>query len=90
VDALTTRPCAGFSIYKTYSYFSAALDKIINQSTAYKDLLADIKREYEECISAIINNQREAGFARSKAKTIASLPTTIAGYNRRKMELEEK
>ena len=53
-------------------------------------MLADIKREYEECIAAVINNQRESEFVRNKVKEYASLPTTIAGYSRRKMELEEK
>ena len=66
------------------------MDKIISQSTAYKDLLADIKREYEDCIYAILNNQREAVHVRNKVKTLTSLPTTIDGYHRRKLELEEK
>ena len=70
--------------------FSSALDKIVDNTTAYKDLLADIKHEYDGCINAITRGQREATFLTKKVKTYSSLPTTISGYNRRKIELQEK
>lgn len=73
-----------------YSFFSNAFNKLISNVTVYKDILADIKREYEDCITAIKNGLREASFLKSKLKTITSYPTTIASYKRRERELKEK
>ena len=69
---------------------SSALDKVIENTTSYKDLLADIKQEYDGCINTITRGKREANFLTRKVKALSSLPTTIAGYSRRKSELQEK
>uniref|UniRef100_F6QV69 Translin-associated factor X-interacting protein 1 N-terminal domain-containing protein n=1 Tax=Ciona intestinalis TaxID=7719 RepID=F6QV69_CIOIN len=56
----------------------------------YKDILADVKREHDECITAIKNGQKETSYLQNKIKTLSNISTTIAGYSRRKRDLEEK
>ncbi|CAK8677471.1 unnamed protein product [Clavelina lepadiformis] len=73
-----------------FAIYSEAFNLVVNHVTVYKDILADIKREYEECINALQNGQRDTLFIRNKIKALASLPSAIAGYQRRKIDLEEK
>lgn len=73
-----------------YWIYSTAFSKLINSVTVYKDILSDIKREYEDCITALKNGQREAKYLQVQIKTMSSLPTTIQGYIKRQEELEKK
>lgn len=63
---------------------------LIQNVTVYRDILSDIKREYEECINALKNGEREAKFLRVKVKTLGSIPTTVHGYMKRENELNER
>ena len=64
--------------------------KVIEHVTAYKPLLTEIKKEYEDTIEAICKGQREAVFLQEKLKAMASEPSTIRNYRRRAEELEER
>nr|XP_039249295.1 clathrin heavy chain linker domain-containing protein 1-like isoform X1 [Styela clava] len=75
---------------RRYWIYSTAFSKLISKVTVYKDILSDIKREYEDCIAALKTGQREAKFLQVKIKTLSSLPTTVNGYQRRQKELENR
>nr|CAB3231620.1 clathrin heavy chain linker domain-containing protein 1-like [Phallusia mammillata] len=73
-----------------FAIYREAFDLIINHVTVYKDIMSDIKREYEDCMTAITNGHNESAFLQSKIKSLSCLPVTIAGYRKRKEELEHK
>lgn len=72
-----------------YSFFYN-FKQIIEHVSAYKPLLTEIKKEYEDTIEAIRKGQREAAFLHGKLKAMASEPSTIRNYRRRADELEER
>ncbi|XP_046338249.1 clathrin heavy chain linker domain-containing protein 1-like [Haliotis rufescens] len=73
-----------------YIVYKGVFNKVIEHVVAYKPLLTDIKKEYEDTIGAIRKGQREAVFLQEKLKAMASEPSTIRNYKKRADELEER
>lgn len=73
-----------------FSFFSQAFNQLLDHLTAYKDILTDVKREYETCINAIGRGQKQSQFLKNKIKFLSSVPVATAGYQRRKQDLQAK
>uniref|UniRef100_A0A8C3BGG4 Clathrin heavy chain linker domain-containing protein 1 n=1 Tax=Cairina moschata TaxID=8855 RepID=A0A8C3BGG4_CAIMO len=73
-----------------YIIYSNAFDKIIEYVSAYKNILASIKQEYEAFITRIKNGQRNVFFLRGRLKALESESTALLYYRKRAMELEDK
>ncbi|KAI6072098.1 Clathrin heavy chain linker domain-containing protein 1 isoform X1 [Aix galericulata] len=73
-----------------YIIYSNAFDKIIEYVSAYKNILASIKQEYEAFITRIKNGQRNVFFLRGRLKALESESTALLCYRKRAMELEDK
>ncbi|KAI5087883.1 hypothetical protein C0J45_22372 [Silurus meridionalis] len=73
-----------------YTIYSTAFHKIIDYSTAYKPILTAIKKEYDDFITSLKNNQHQAQLAHGKMKTQLTQPTSIMYYQRRAAQLQEK
>jgi len=73
-----------FSIYK------AGFNIFIDEVSVYKDLLADIKREYESCITTINSGNEETLIVKNRIDTVSFIKATKCGYEKRKYDLQEK
>ena len=73
-----------FSIYK------AGFNILIDEVSVYKDLLADIKREYESCITTIDSGNEETLIVKNRVDTVSFIKATKSGYEKRKYDLQEK
>ncbi|XP_051867797.1 clathrin heavy chain linker domain-containing protein 1-like isoform X2 [Pristis pectinata] len=63
---------------------------IIENTTAYKNILSAIKREYDESINVLLKGQRDSLFLQRKLKSMASESATLVAYKNRAMQLQKK
>ncbi|XP_069787554.1 clathrin heavy chain linker domain-containing protein 1-like isoform X2 [Narcine bancroftii] len=73
-----------------YIIYKNAFDKIIENTTAYKNILTAIKREYDESISVLLKGQKDSLFLQRKLKSMASEPATLVAYEDRATQLQKK
>ncbi|KAK3507217.1 hypothetical protein QTP70_010329 [Hemibagrus guttatus] len=73
-----------------YTIYSTAFDKIIDYATAYKPILTAIKKEYDDSIASVKNDQHQAQLARGKLKAMLAQPTSFMYYRRRADQLQER
>ncbi|KAM6272136.1 LOW QUALITY PROTEIN: clathrin heavy chain linker domain-containing protein 1 [Spheniscus humboldti] len=69
---------------------AAVRERIIENVTAYKNILTLIEQEYGAFIARIKNGQRNAFFLHGRLKALESESTALLYYRKRAMELEDK
>ncbi|XP_055495822.1 clathrin heavy chain linker domain-containing protein 1-like isoform X1 [Leucoraja erinacea] len=73
-----------------YIIYKNAFDKVIENTTAYKNILTAIKREYDESIDVLLKGQKDSLFLQRKLKSMASEPATFVAYKNRVTQLQKK
>ncbi|MCI4394796.1 hypothetical protein PGIGA_G00172870 [Pangasianodon gigas] len=73
-----------------YTIYSTAFHKIIDYATAYKPILTAIKKEYDDFIASVKNDQHQAELAHGKLKAMLAQPTSLMYYQRRAAQLQER
>ncbi|XP_053335752.1 clathrin heavy chain linker domain-containing protein 1-like [Clarias gariepinus] len=73
-----------------YTIYSTAFDKIIDYATAYKPVLTAIKKEYDDLIASVKNDQHQAQMAHGKLKAMLVQPTSLMYYQRRAAQLQQR
>ncbi|XP_072437037.1 clathrin heavy chain linker domain-containing protein 1-like isoform X2 [Chiloscyllium punctatum] len=73
-----------------YIIYRNVFDKVIENATAYKNILTSIKQEYEESINVLHKGKEDSLFLRRKLKSMAFEPMTYVAYKKRAMQLQNK
>ncbi|XP_072121325.1 clathrin heavy chain linker domain-containing protein 1-like isoform X2 [Mobula birostris] len=73
-----------------YIIYKNAFDKMIENTTAYKNILTAIKQEYDESINVLLEGQKDSLLLQRKLKSMASEPATLMAYKNRAMQLQKK
>ncbi|XP_078260971.1 clathrin heavy chain linker domain-containing protein 1-like [Rhinoraja longicauda] len=73
-----------------YIMYKNAFDKIIENTTAFQNILTAIKREYDESIDVLLKGQKDSLFLQRKLKSMASEPATFMVYKNRVTQLQKK
>ncbi|XP_062864915.1 clathrin heavy chain linker domain-containing protein 1-like [Trichomycterus rosablanca] len=70
--------------------YSTAFNKVIDYATVYRPILTAIKKEYDDIISALKNNERKVQIAHEKAVSMLAQPTSLMYYQKRAVQLQER
>ncbi|XP_078086006.1 clathrin heavy chain linker domain-containing protein 1-like isoform X3 [Mustelus asterias] len=73
-----------------YIIYKDVFDKVIDNATAYKNILTSIKKEYEETINILHKGREDSLFLQRKLKSMASEPMTLMAYKKRASQLQNK
>uniref|UniRef100_UPI00398E90B7 clathrin heavy chain linker domain-containing protein 1-like isoform X2 n=1 Tax=Pristiophorus japonicus TaxID=55135 RepID=UPI00398E90B7 len=73
-----------------YIIYRNVFDKVIENTTAYKNILTSIKQEYEKSINILHKGQADALFLQRMLKSMASEPITYVAYKKRASQLQNK
>ncbi|XP_067901019.1 clathrin heavy chain linker domain-containing protein 1-like isoform X1 [Heterodontus francisci] len=73
-----------------YIIYRNVFDKVIENTTAYKNILTSIKQEYEESINVLHRGKEDSLFLQRKLKSMASDPMTLVAYKKRASQLQNK
>ncbi|XP_041038041.1 clathrin heavy chain linker domain-containing protein 1-like isoform X2 [Carcharodon carcharias] len=73
-----------------YIIYRNVFDKVIDNATAYKNILTTIKKEYEESINVLHKGREDSRFLHRKLKSMASEPMTLVAYKKRASQLQNK
>ncbi|XP_043551915.1 clathrin heavy chain linker domain-containing protein 1-like isoform X4 [Chiloscyllium plagiosum] len=73
-----------------YIIYRNVFDKVIENATAYKNILTSIKQEYEESINVLHKGKEDSLFLRRKLKSMAFEPMTYVAYKKRAIQLQNK
>ncbi|XP_062911958.1 clathrin heavy chain linker domain-containing protein 1-like isoform X1 [Mobula hypostoma] len=73
-----------------YIIYKNAFDKMIENTTAYKNILTATKQEYDESINVLLKGQKDSLLLQRKLKSMASEPATLMAYKNRVMQLQKK
>ncbi|XP_037662768.1 clathrin heavy chain linker domain-containing protein 1 isoform X3 [Choloepus didactylus] len=73
-----------------YIIYQNVFDKVIEYVTAYKSILASIKKEYDTFIETIKKDRRTAFCLHGKLKVLAAEPTALIYHKKRIVQLEAK
>ncbi|TSN95652.1 Clathrin heavy chain linker domain-containing protein 1 [Bagarius yarrelli] len=73
-----------------YYIYSTAFEKIIDYVTSYKPILTAIKKEYDDLIASVKDDQHQAQVAHGKLKAKLAQPTSLMYYQRKAAQLQER
>ncbi|XP_072363953.1 clathrin heavy chain linker domain-containing protein 1-like isoform X1 [Scyliorhinus torazame] len=73
-----------------YIIYRNVFDKVIDNATAYKNILTSIKKEYEGTINILHKGREDSLFLQRKLTSMASEPMTLVAYRKRASQLQNK
>ncbi|XP_067845114.1 clathrin heavy chain linker domain-containing protein 1-like isoform X2 [Heptranchias perlo] len=73
-----------------YIIYRNVFDKVIENTTAYKNILTSIKQEYDESINVLHKGREDSLFLQRKLKSMASEPMNLVAYKKRVSQLQNK